>query len=57
MIQMKRKMNMSQEYKIRLGSKRRVPKGMYVNRRERKKERAEYSHKYWTLEVGRKASK
>ena len=39
MIQMKRKMNMSQEYKIRLGSKRRVPKGMYVNRRERKKER------------------
>ena len=54
MIQMKREMNMSQEYKIRLGSKRRVPKGMYVNR---KKERAEYSHKYWTLEVGRKASK
>ena len=39
MIQMKREMNMSQEYKIRLGSKRRVPKGMYVNRRERKKER------------------
>ena len=39
MIQMKREMNMSQEYKIRLGSKRRAPKGMYVNRRERKKER------------------